>query len=151
MSANASFFLLPKTALDELRKTTLSNFYAFLSQRGDEITIYTYSGYIFATLLPYLEEKHQINLMKSEYQELTNWLVDQRKATYFIFTDKHKRAYLSNLDPELFLEEQLTVYFNEFNGINDPTAGEAMLDGFRAFHECLSQLDDQSVVIFGIS
>jgi hypothetical protein len=45
---------------------------------------YRWSGYVLATLLPYLEEKHQIDLMKSE--ELAAFLTNTTRATHFIFT-----------------------------------------------------------------
>ena len=51
---------------------------------GAAVAEYRWSGYVLATLLPYLEEKHQIDLMKSE--ELAAFLTNTTRATHFIFT-----------------------------------------------------------------
>ena len=45
---------------------------------------YRWSGYVLATLLPYLEEKQQIDLMKSD--ELAAFLTNTTGTTHFIFT-----------------------------------------------------------------
>ncbi len=42
-------------------------------------------------------------------------------------------------------------YFNEFNATNEQEIGRAMLDGVSALRENLGQIEDSSVVVFGIS
>lgn len=96
MSAIASFVKLPKTALEGLRQvavpkkrlfgTPRDRYLDYLQQHGQQVADYQWSGFVLATLLPYLEEQHQITLMDSEYDELGNFLTDSRKATHFIFT-----------------------------------------------------------------
>jgi len=62
MSTLASFFLLPRTKLDAARKNadTIDR----LISKGRPVATYE-SGNVIATLLPYLEEQHGIDLMKS--------------------------------------------------------------------------------------
>ena len=55
----------------------------YLSTNGRAVAEYRWSGYVLATLLP-LEEKRQIDLMKSE--ELAALLTNTTRATHFIFT-----------------------------------------------------------------
>ena len=87
MSAIASFTKLPKTSLNGLRQATAQgNFDSFLQQHGKPVAGYEWSGFILATLLPYLEEQ-QIQLMKSEHDELATFLCQTLQATCFIFTD----------------------------------------------------------------
>ncbi len=77
MSAIASFIKLPKSALEGLRKaSTGGTDRNYLSTNGREVAEYRWSGDVLATLLPYLEEKHQIDLMKSEYGELAAFLTN---------------------------------------------------------------------------
>lgn len=106
---------------------------------------YEWSGYILTTLLPYLEERHQIDLMKSEFDGLSAFLVEKRGATHFIFTDAHKRDYLQKLAPDTFSEEQLRDYYNEFNETHDPEVGKPMVDGIRAFQQSLRAVNESSV------
>jgi len=149
MSAIASFIKLPKSSLVALRQVTAQGgFDGFITQHGKPVADYEWSGYVLATLLPYLEEKHQLQLMKSEYSELATFLSQSLQATCFIFTDTHRQAYLAGLAPEAYIERQLADYYNEFNGTGDPDAGRPMLDGIIALRQSLSQLDDGSVIVF---
>ncbi len=160
MSAIASFIKLPKTALEGLRAVAIpkKRFFGaprdaypdYLRQHGQQVADYQRSGFVLATLLPYLEEQHQIALMDSEYDELGKFLTDSRKATHFVFTDAHKRAFLAKLEGQ-FSEQALRDYFREFNETDEPEAGKWMLEGIRAFRQSLSTLDEGSVVVFSIT
>ena len=159
MSAIASFIILPKSALPELREAAVpkkgffggakDRFHDFLRTRGREATSYEWSGYVLATVLPFLEER-KIDLMRSEHDDLSSHLSRERKSTCFIFTSGHKSAYLAQLSPESYSEAELRDYCNEFNGSSDDDAGKPMIDGIRAIHESLRQLDDGSVVLLHI-
>jgi hypothetical protein len=152
MSAIASFIKLPKSALEGLRNSATSGtHHDYLSANGREIAEYRWSGYVMVTLLPYLEEKHQIDLMKSEYDDLAAFLTNTTSATHFIFTPSQRTAFLNRLEPKLFSEKEMRQYFNEFNATNEHEIGRAMLDGVRALHGSLGQIEDSSVVIFAIS
>jgi len=159
MSAIASFIKLPKTAIEGLRQVALprkrlfgkprDSYLDYLYRHGQDVADYQWSGFILATLLPYLEEQHQITLMKSEYDELSQFLTDSRKAAHFIFSDAHKRAFLTKLEAQ-FSEQAMRDYFCGFNETDEPDAGKWMFDGIRAFRQSLSTLDESSVIIFSI-
>jgi hypothetical protein len=160
MSAIASFIKMSRSVLGGLRSAAVpkkrlfsaakDTYYDYLRQHGSEIADYQWSGFVLATLLPYLEEKHQIDLMKSEYSELAKYLTSARNATCFILTFSQRTAFLNRLDPRLFSEDDMRRYFNEFNATNEQEIGRAMLDGVAAFQKSLSQLDEASVVVFSI-
>ena len=149
MSAIASFIKLPKSALDGLRKAAVpkkrflgapkDTYYEYLRKQGREVAEYRWSGFVLVTLLPYLQQKHKIDLMKSEYAELATFLTNARRATHFISRQ---------LDPGLFSEDEMRQYFNEFNATNEQEIGRAMLDGVAVFRESLGSLDHHTVVIF---
>jgi hypothetical protein len=159
MSAIASFIKLPKTALDGLRDAAIpkkrlfgsphDTYHDYLRQHGQEVADYKWSGYVLATLLVCLQEQHQIDLMHSEYDQLSTFLTKSRGNTHFIFTDSHKQAYLPKLDGG-FSEQSLCDYYNKFNGSAETEAGKPMLDGVCAFRQSVSTLDEGSVVVFGI-
>jgi len=151
MSAVASFTKLPKTSLDGLRQATAQGgFDRYLQQHGKSVADYEWSGYILATLLPYLDEQ-QIQLMNSEHEELASFLSQTLQATCFVFTDAHRQAYVSRLAPESFSAQQLGDYYNEFNATAEPDAGQPMLDGIRALRQSLNALDADSVIVFCIA
>ena len=159
MSAVASFIKLPKTALNGLREAAIpkkrlfgglrDTYPDYLRQHGQEVADYKWSGYVLATLLVCLQKQHQVDLMKSEFDELSTFLSKSRGITCFIFTDAHKRACLPKLGGE-FSEQALCNYYNEFNGSAETDAGKPMLDGLRAFKQSVSTLDEGSVVVFTI-
>ncbi|HEY9502273.1 MAG TPA: hypothetical protein VIR01_11650, partial [Pyrinomonadaceae bacterium] len=91
-----------------------------------------------------------IVLMKSEHDELSSHLSKERKSTCFILTPAHKREYLAQLSPESYSEAELRDYCNKFNGSSEGDAGRPMLDGIRAIHDSLRQLDDDSVILLHI-
>ena len=145
MSATASFVRLPETAVEEL----CTNYEDCLERLGESVADYDWSGYVIATLLPYLDERG-IKLMKSPYEELTNQLCKERGATIFIFTPAHKDAYLARLVPSQFSTDEMRDYFNKFNATKEADIGDAMMDGITCIHQSLSSLDDDSVVILNI-
>ena len=151
MSAIASFTKIPRTSLDGLRQAVAKgDFENFSQQHGKSVTDYEWSGFILATLLLYLAGQ-QIQLMKSEYDELATFLSQGLQATCFIFTNTHREAYIDKLTPESFSEQKLCDYFNEFNASAEPDAGRPMLDGIRALRESLRTLDADSVIVFCIA
>ena len=159
MSAIASFIKLPKTALDGLRQAAVpkkrlfgaprDTYHDYLRLHGQEVADYKWSGYVLVTLLVCLQKQHQIDLMKSEFDELSTFLSKSRGATCFILTDAHKRAFLPKLDGQ-FSEQKLCDYYNQSNGSAETEAGKPMLDGVRAFRQSVSTLDESSVVVFSI-
>ena len=151
MSAIASFIKVPKSALEGLRAAAASGKdYDYLKANGRSVAQYRWSGYVLATLLPYLQQKHQIDLMKSEYDELADSLTDATGCTHFIFTASQRSAFLNRLDPKLFSEDEMRQYFNEFNAAKEQAIGKAMSDGVSALHDCFDQIDDGSVVVFNV-
>ena len=152
MSATASFIKLPKSALEGLPAAAASGAaYDYLSSNGTEVAEYRWSGYVLTTLLPYLEEKHQIDLMKSEHDELAAFITNATGATHFIFTADQRTALLNRLEPKSFSEAAMRRYFNEFNATNDQEIGQAMLDEVSALHQSLGEIEDNSVVVLGTS
>jgi hypothetical protein len=110
MSAIASFIRIPKAALEGLRAAATprkklfgglrNDFPEYLRKHGEEDVDYTWSGWVFSTLLVYLDEVHQIDLLHSEYDELSAFLAQSVGGSHFFLTHAHKQAYLTKLDSE---------------------------------------------------
>ena len=84
--------------------------------------------------------------MHSDYDELSRYLCQARRATVFILTHEHRTAYTSKLAREPS-EQTLRDYYNVFNETTEPDAGEPMLDGIRVIRQSLDQTDESSVVV----
>lgn len=153
MSAIASFIKIPGSSLGRLREAAdgAGDDYNALLAEGVAVAEYRWSGYVLGTLLPYLRETHQIDLMHSEHADLSKLLTETTGATHFILTPAQRAAYLDKLAPELFSETEMRDYFNDFNETNEQDIGKAMLDGIAAFRQSLSQLDDASIIVFVIA
>ena len=157
MSAIATFELLPTASINELRaaaelKPTRGGgaFADFMKAHAREVASYPWSGWVMATLLPYLEEKHGIDLMNSAYDDLSTHLSATQGSTYFVLTNDHRRDYLAKLDPTAFQVSELRDYYNMFTASNEPNAGKPMLDGIKALSEALGHVDKTSIVMLGV-
>jgi hypothetical protein len=161
MSAIAKFIKMPKAALDGFERSATpkrrifgsprDTYHDYLGQHGEEVADYRWSGYVLGVLLPYLEERHQIDLMKSEYESLAQFLSKTRKATHFIFTDVLRAKYLDKLKALSVSEEELRDYYNEFCETNEVEIGKPMLDGIQVLQQALHRVDGSSVIVFVIS
>jgi hypothetical protein len=161
MSAIASFELLPKALIEQLKaaavpakggwlKKPTDNFHDFLTAHAREVVDYRWSGWSFTALLSYLDEKRGIDLAKSSYDELTTFLTNVRGSAYFVLTSEHRRDYLTRLNVEDYNADELSAYNQDFNGSEEENAGQPMLDGIKALNDALSQVDDDTIILFGI-
>jgi hypothetical protein len=152
-SAVASLIKLPKPALrglgDVARPFATDFFPEYIRVNGQQVAEYPWPALMLVTLLPYLHEKHQITLVKSEHDPLAAKISEGRKAPHFIFTDAHRKAFLAKLDGQ-FPEDPMRDYFVEYNGVDDPAAGKKMVDGIRALRQSLGALDRNSVILLSV-
>ncbi len=161
MSAIAFFHRFSETDLPRLRRAAVparrflreprDEFSDVVRDRGETVLSFDGSGFIFVTLLPVLEEKYGIDLMKSSHDELARFLSEKRASTFFVLTPAHRDQYLRSLDAEAFDEAALREYWNEFNAAHEPMAGKAMLPGIEALHTALAAVREGSVVLLHIA
>jgi hypothetical protein len=86
MSATASFILVPKARLPELQERATpkkplfgrakDTYWDFVRQSGREVATYRWSGYVLSTLLCWLQEVRQIDLLKSSFDDLAGSLTN---------------------------------------------------------------------------
>jgi len=159
VSTIASFTRLPLGALPGLRdeaipkkrflKSPLDTYPEYLATHGQEVVEYPWPGFVLATLLVFLEEEFQIDLMKSAHDELATFLAEARRATTFVLALEHKEKYLEKLAAPVSAD-RLRDYYNGFNEVDEPDSGVPMQDGIRAFREALEQVDENSVIVLQI-
>jgi hypothetical protein len=141
VSQLAQFFVMGR---DELRPPFAEAFQA----TARELDTFDWSGYYFAVLLPYLDEK-DVPLMDSEFDAAASAIGEAQEAVSFIFTPAHK-AYLEQLRPDVHSEDELRRFFEEFNEYEDPDAGRAMQAALAGLHRHIGDLDDSSVLLLTV-
>jgi gluconate kinase len=108
---------------------------------------YGWSGYVLATLLPYLDEQG-IDLMHSDHDEVASTLSQTREGSVFVLTSDHRERYLARLDPIEFDGAVLRRYYEEFNETAAEGVDAAMLDGIAFFRDTLAPLESAIVAVF---
>lgn len=107
-----------------------------------------WSGYYFAVLLAYLDEKG-VEVTDSALDRSAEALSNAQGATMLVFPPADGEQ-LARLEPEAHDEEELRRYFEEFNECEEPEAGRAMRAALGDLHRHISGLDDSSVLLLTI-
>jgi hypothetical protein len=158
MSAIASLIVIPKAAVGGLREAAVppkkgwlgsakDTYWDYLKQNGREVADYPWSGYVLGSVMDWLQEKHQIDLMTSSEDELANFLSEARETTHFVLPVEHRHAYLERLDPSAFSAEDFRRYYNEFHETDEPDLGTSMEDGIGVLKQALLSVDQNSLVV----
>jgi hypothetical protein len=120
----------------------------YLSRHARPIAEYRWSGYVIGTVLVYLKDLG-IDLMRSGYHELGNYLSKTRGVTIFVLSNDQRVQYSDALR-RAFSEEDLCAYYNQLNAASETGAGRPMLDGIVALRDALTAIDAESVVLVTI-
>jgi hypothetical protein len=160
MSAIASFLRLSEDDLSGLRDvaaleklapgSSRDEFSDYLRVRSEQVIVFAGAGYVFGTVLPYLEERHGIDLLRSRHDELVNFLSASREAFFLVLTRDQQAAYLDKLRATAFDTSSLAAYYNEFNETDEPDAGKAMAAGIDALKTALAAVHTDSVVLMQV-
>jgi hypothetical protein len=161
MSAVAVSFVVPRTALDGLRQAAVrkrswfsapkDTYWDYLRANGWPIADYRWSGYVLATVLEWLQEKHGIDLMTSSEDDLANLLNKARGATHFVLPVEHRMTYLERLDPAAFSADEFRGYYNAFHETDEKDLGTSMQDGIAMLKQLLSAVDENSLALLIIA
>jgi hypothetical protein len=159
MSTIVDFRLIDTSKLEELKSNSMPKkglfgkvkdiYFEYLEKNTKQLEDYGWSGNVYLALLEYLEEKG-IELMKSAYYEISEFISAARESTCFIFTKEHKLKYLEKLDPSNFDETELKDYCNSYFETDETDAGQAMLDAIKLLQTNLQKITEDSVIIFEI-
>jgi thymidylate kinase len=134
------------TPRKRIARGTSDEFWDVLGSQTITRIEYSWSGYVLATLLPYLDEQG-IDLMHSDHDEVASTISQTREGPAFVLTSDHRERYLARLDPSAFDGAQLRRYYEEFNEMAAAGVGYAMLDGIAFFRDTLGPLDSAIVAV----
>jgi hypothetical protein len=156
-SAIGQSFVISESALPIVQATasprkrilrgTSNEFWNILGRETITHIEYAWSGYVLATLLPYLDEQG-IDLLHSDHDEVGSTNSQTREGSVFVLTSDHRERYLGRLDPSQFDGAVLRRYYEEFNGTAAEGVDYAMLDGIAFFRDTLAPLECAIVAVF---
>jgi hypothetical protein len=160
MSAIADFRLIETSKLNALRdnaeikieknffsRKTTDNYWEYLNSNSKKLKDFGYSGYIFANLLIFLAENKGVDLLKSEYDDIANSIVEKRQNSTVILTYQQRQAYLDKLHPDKFNTEELIAFNKDFSDDDGPELAKAEIEGIRTLRDSLSQLTGEDQVV----
>jgi hypothetical protein len=146
-SAIGQSFVISESALPIAQAGTSDEFWDVLGHETITRIEYAWSGYVLATLLPYLDEQG-IDLLHSDHDEVASTISQTREGSVFVLTSDHRERYLARLDPSAFDGAVLRRYYEEFNETAAEGVDYAMLDGIAFFRDTLAPLDSAIVAVF---
>jgi hypothetical protein len=155
-SAIGQSFVIPESALPIVQaapsprkriRATSDEFWDVLGRETITRVDYAWSGYVLATLLPYLEEQG-IDLMHSDHDEVASTISKTRGGSVFVLTSDHRERYLARLDPTAFDGAVLRRHYEEFNETAAEGVEYAMLDGIAFFRDTLAPLEPAIAAVF---
>ena len=160
MSAIADFRLIEKSKLSDLnnaaeivvkkgffKKTVIDNYNKYLDTNTKRLKEFEESGYIFGNLLVYLQEKKEIDLLKSEYDNIANEVCKKRGNSTIFLTKSHKDKYGHLLNPNNYSLDELIAYNIEFSEDNDPEFAKGELKGIAALRDNLNTIPDENYIV----
>ena len=161
MSSIAHCTLIPILKLNALRIAAVpkkswfsrrekDTFYDFLDANGTPCLEFEGGGYYCVMALTWLEEKKNIDLMKSEHNDLAHFLSETREGACFILTKSVRDRYLEFISPDENSAQELTRYFEEFNEQEDPDSGQGIIDAIKWLKDCLDRINEGQVGILMI-
>ena len=132
---------------ERILRGTSDEFRDVLSRETITRIEYSWSGYVLATLLPYLDEQG-IDLLQSDHDEVASTISLTREGAVFVLTSDHRERSLARLDPSAFDGAVLRRYYEEFNETAAEGVEYAMLDGIAFFRDTLAPLESAIVAVF---
>jgi thymidylate kinase len=145
-SAIGRSFVITDSALQRLVHGTSDEFWHVLDREIITRFEYSWSGYVLATLLPYLDEQG-IDLMHSDHDEVASTISQTREGSVFVLTSDHRERYLARLDPSAFDGAVLRRYYEQFNESAAEGVGYALLDGIAFLRDTLAPLETATVAV----
>jgi hypothetical protein len=150
MAQKASFFTLPISKVEEVRKAVKEgeeNLTALLAKKGTLLKEVPDSGRYFSAVLFYLQEEKNIELMDSDYEGLGELLFDATDETTFIFSQEHKIAHAESISPKNHSIRALSEFYKDYAGESDEKDGESMVLALTTVQESLLKAEKNRLVL----
>ena len=165
MSAIASTYLIPTAIIPELRKMAgvtpkvkrgffggakevEDPFWDWFYSSTTKVSEFDQSGFIYNTLLAYLEEKKGIDLFKLELNDVSDFLTEKRPYLMILITSNDAAKLVDRLNPVDFSTDELVAYYRELNEEDPPYPPEAFNRAIGMLQESLKRVQDKHALVF---
>jgi len=160
MSAIASAFVVSEADLPALSaaakpvkrllRKPIDRFPAFLAASARQLPVFKGSGFLFTTVLVFLQERG-INLLQGPYVARAEELQRSREVLLCVFLSASQRAeYLPKLQGLSVSPQEMEQYFETFTETQEPGVGQALLLAIEYLRIALAAVPDAGVVVFSI-
>jgi hypothetical protein len=121
-------------------------FDAVLSRFGRTYPDFDHSGYVLATVLPYLAD-NGVDLMKSEYAPISEAISSARGCSCFVITQGMRERHEAALAALSVDEDALAAYYQAFHETDGTDAGPPMVAGIVYLRSVLAATTRDMVAI----
>jgi len=166
MSAIASAHLIEKEKVQELKKMAgiepevkkslfgkvkenIDPYWEWFQKNTSEVSTYEGSGFIYPTLVVYLQEKKGADLLDLEMKDLSNYLTEKKAYLMILFTPEDAVGLAPKLDPSSFSGEEMSKYYEEFNETEPPPPVQ-MVEAIAWLRDALLKVRAGQVLIFQV-
>lgn len=129
-------------------KETIDPYWEWFRKNTSEVATYDGSGFIYPTLVVYLQEKG-IDLLDLEMKDLSDYLTERKGYLVVLFTPAEASNMAPRLEPSLFSGEDMSRYYGEFNE-TDPPPPVQMVEAIAFLHDALLEVGSNQVLIFQV-
>ena len=165
MSAVASTYLIPTAIIPELKKMAgvtpkvkksffggakevKDPFWDWFYSSTTKVSEFGQSGFIFNTIIAYLEEKKGIDLFTLELSEVSDFLTEKRPYLMILMTSSDAAKLADKLDPNDFSTDEMAGYYKELNEEDSPYPPESFAEAIGMLQESLKQVEDNHALVF---
>jgi hypothetical protein len=166
MSAIASVYMIDKGKVEELKKMagvvpeirkslfgkvkeTVDPFWEWFQKNTVETASYNGSGFIYPTLIVYLEEKRGVDLMKLEMKDVSDYVSEKRPYLKILITPEEASRLAPKLNPSLFSVEEVMKFFQEFEEKEPPPAVN-IIEAIQMLHDSMLKVGPDQIMVFDV-
>jgi hypothetical protein len=94
-----------------------------------------------------LQEQKNIDLTQNQFDEITKELIDKRGSSHFIFTNKQKTDFITQLDPSNYSLAEIQNFNQEFSEEGDEESAKLTLDALKVLRDNLAKVQNDKQVL----
>jgi hypothetical protein len=163
MSAIATTYLIKKEKLPELKekagagikvkkglfgrsKENTDLFPTWFAANTTELMTLGYSGFVFNSVLTYLDQEKAIDIINPQMKELSDDLSEKRPFLMNVYVLEDRERFLDKLEPSNFSSVEIAKFSVELNEEGVPE--EACAAAIKMLHESFQRIDANNAMIF---
>jgi len=124
-------------------------FWEWFRSNTVEIAEYDGSGFLYVTLLVYLEQRRGVDLLNLGMKEVSNYLSEKRPHLMILITPEEATRLAMKLEPSKFSVEDVMRFYEEFDEQESPPATN-IVEAVRMLYDGMQKVGPGQVMIFKV-